>query len=172
MKQRISLRFATVAFAFYWLTPGIAVADCMKEVPLALAMAITRYAEKVPDTYVAVMHDLNSDGSPEAVVFLTDEEFCGSGGCNLLVFQRRAQAWHLVSYTLAVKPPIRVVPQRQRGWSSLSVFVQGGGIVHGYSAILPFGKRGYPLSPTTPPAFRAHGKVTGDVLITSYRCLP
>lgn len=170
MKQRAFLRLAAIAVVYCWSVHAVAAAGCLRSVPQALAKAIESYAKKVPDSYVAVLRDLNDDGLPEAVVFLTDSDFCGSGGCNLLVFQQRSHAWHLVSHTFIVKPPIRVLPQRQRGWHSLGVFVQGGGIIDGYTAVLPFVKSGYPINPTALPAFRAHNETAGDVLVSSYRC--
>src|SRR5437870_10823824 len=32
--------------------------------------------------------DLNGDGRPEVLVYLRGREVCGTGGCNLMVFQR------------------------------------------------------------------------------------
>jgi hypothetical protein len=50
------------------------------------------------------------------------------------------------------RPPIAVLPTRTHGWRDISVFVAGGGILPGYSAVLPFDGEQYPENPSVPPA--------------------
>src|ERR1041385_8331670 len=40
--------------------------------------------------YFAAFVDLNGDGKPEAVVYLSGRLWCGSGGCHTLILERRA----------------------------------------------------------------------------------
>jgi hypothetical protein len=35
--------------------------------------------------YVLAFRDLDTDGTPEAIVYLVGKKWCGSGGCNTLI---------------------------------------------------------------------------------------
>lgn len=37
--------------------------------------------------YYPVAKDLNSDGVPETIVYLTGRKWCGSGGCTILILK-------------------------------------------------------------------------------------
>jgi len=138
-------------------------------IPDSLMRAANR--EQAPDTgYSAALYDLNGDGSREALVFLTGQHQCGSGGCPLVVFQRVAGTWQVVQTITIAKPPIRVLATRHRGWRSLGVEVSGGGILQPYEAVLDFGRKGYPSNPTVPPAHRSPNRMDGHTLIPGYHC--
>ncbi|MGF2636754.1 hypothetical protein ACQUFW_10370 [Acinetobacter johnsonii] len=51
-----------------------------------LKLAIQAYTQDQSD-YQTSLYDLNQDGIDDAVVLLSGMEWCGSGGCTLLVFQ-------------------------------------------------------------------------------------
>ncbi|MEQ1742269.1 MAG: hypothetical protein ABL869_07220 [Candidatus Nitrotoga sp.] len=53
------------------------------------------------------------------------------------------------------------------GWHSIGVWVQGGGIQHGYEAELSFDGKTYPRNPTVSPSKRLEEKITGEDVITS-----
>jgi hypothetical protein len=110
--------------------------------------------------------DLNGDSIPEAIVRIIDPQDCGSGGCNLYVLRRRGLRYQIVSHTTISRPPIRVLPSRSHGWLDLGVFVEGGGILPGYEAVLSFNGRSYPLNPTVAPARRARGPIRGRIVIS------
>jgi hypothetical protein len=169
MKCSALFSLAITAIACCVPAHSIAATPCAT-LPQALAETLESHGWGSPGSYVAALHDLNGDGSPEAVILLTGRDWCGSGGCTLLVLRQRGPRWQLVSKTSIVRPPIRVLPGHQHGWPMLSVYVAGGGIIPGYTSILPFGKSGYPVNPTVSPAFHAHGAPTGYLLIGSYRC--
>jgi hypothetical protein len=117
--------------------------------------------------YIAVFRDLNGDGTPEAIVYLVSNEWCGSGGCNTFILVRDANTWRIVTSITVTRPPIRVLTNRVNGWLSIGVWVQGGGILRGYEAELCFDGRSYPSSPSLPPARRLDRKVAGLVVIPS-----
>jgi hypothetical protein len=107
-----------------------------------------------PDTrYVSAWTDLNGDGRPEAFVYLISGAYCGSGGCNLMIFTPDGRSWRQVADMSVTNPPIRVLDSRTRGWNDISVFVAGGG-ARGYPALLAFNGRSYPGNPTVAPARR------------------
>jgi hypothetical protein len=117
--------------------------------------------------YSLAFRDLNGDGVPEAIVYLIGKQWCGSGGCNLLVFQKSGASWKLITKMTITNPPIRMIDTKTNGWHNLGVWVQGGGIQPGYEAELRFNGRSYPKNPSVPPARRAAKSLSGQVLIGS-----
>jgi hypothetical protein len=138
-------------------------------IPNSLAHAAQRLGVASND-YVAALHDLNGDGYPEALLFLSGQGQCGSGGCPLIVLQRISGAWKETKTITITKPPIRVLANRHHGWQSLGVQVSGGGILEPYEAVLDFGSNGYPSNPTVPPAHHSRAGAPGRTLIRDYRC--
>ena len=119
--------------------------------------------------YVAVLRDLNGDGIPEAIVYILSNASCGSGGCNALVLRIDHDSWKITTKITVCQLPIRVLKKKSSGWSSLAVWVQGGGIQPGYEAELDFNGRSYPGNPTVPPAMRLDGPTAGETVIGSVR---
>ena len=127
----------------------------------------TRFQEdraNYPDTrYVSAWADLNGDGRPEAFVYLISGAYCGSGGCNLMIFTPAGRSWRAVADMSVTNPPIRVLDSRTRGWNDISVLVAGGGS-RGYTALLAFNGTSYPDNPSVARALRR--AVPGRVLIS------
>jgi hypothetical protein len=115
--------------------------------------------------YEAAFYDLNDDGVQEAIVYLTDGQWCGSGGCLTLVLKQQGETWAVVARISVVHLPIRVLQNVSHGWHSLAVEVRGGGVKSGYEAELPFDGKSYPSNPTIPPARRLEGKPLGETII-------
>lgn len=138
-----------------------------------LTQALKNFAHdpSVPDQdrgtrYVAAFRDLRGDGAVEAIVYLVDSDYCGSGGCTTLILEKKEGSWKIVSSIATTRPPIRVLPKKSHGWHSLSVFVAGGGILQGYDAELDFNGKRYPPSPSVPAA-KPLRDPTGEVVIRS-----
>jgi len=96
--------------------------------------------------------DLDGDGVAEVLVYSTDPDECGSGGCDLVVFARQGSGYRRVADIGPAQLPIRILPTRTRGWSDLGVEVGGGGIHHFYEARLRSDGATYPDNPTVAPA--------------------
>lgn len=124
-----------------------------------------RASEPAPAHYSRALADLNGDHAPEALVYLSGRDWCGSGGCNLYILHRQAGRWQLVNSVTIAKPPIRIMATKSRGWSDIGVYVSGGGITHGYEAVLRFSGVRYPGNPTVAPAFRAGKGAEGRTVI-------
>jgi hypothetical protein len=78
------------------------------------------------------MVDLNGDSSPETVVHVTDQSFCGNGGCPIVTFKRGATGLELVGSSGFVRKPIYVLNEVQGGWHTLAAVVglgDGAGLV-------------------------------------------
>src|ERR1700732_3658792 len=72
--------------------------------------------ESADSAYVAAFRDLNGDGVDEAVVYLLGSNWCGSGGCNMLVLRQEHGSWKVVSTITIVRPPVRVLESTSNGW--------------------------------------------------------
>ena len=77
--------------------------------------------------YVYGRADLNGDGSEEVFVYLLGSIFCGTGGCNLLLFTAAEDGYSLVNNFPVSRLPIIVSPETTGGWSNLVKPESGGG---------------------------------------------
>jgi hypothetical protein len=117
------------------------------------------------DRFVVAFADLNGDGKPEAIVHLTSNHWCGSGGCTTLILVRNGDSWKVLTRITITQSPIRVLTTESNGWRSIAVWVQGGGIQPGYEAELRFDGKTYPTNPSVAPARHIVGKAEGKVVI-------
>ncbi len=124
----------------------------------------TLFKQQQPSSFSFQSIDLNGDGSNEVVVYVSGKEWCGSGGCLLLVLKRTRTTFTFVGRTTITWPPIRVLDHKTNGWRDITVRVQGGGIIPGYEAVLAFDGKHYPTNPTVPPAHPALSGLPGQVL--------
>jgi len=116
--------------------------------------------------YSAAFVDLNGDGTPEAIIHVTGRQWCGSGGCHMLILARKGSSYRVVTETTITRPPVRVLRSTSHGWRNIAVWVEGGGIQPGYEAELQFDGTTYPSNPTAPPARPLAGNVAGDVVLS------
>lgn len=118
-----------------------------------------------PDTrYVVAWADLNGDRRPEALVYLTSGNYCGSGGCRLYIYTPERGSWSQHGMLTITNPPIMVLNSRSHGWRDLAVHVSGGG-ARPRNAIVRHGRTTYQSNPSLAPAL---GRGTaGRVLITA-----
>ena len=100
-------------------------------------------------TYALV--DLNDDGMPDAVVLLTGRDWCGSGGCTMLILKGMRNGFTLLSKATISNQPIKVLPDREHGWHTLLVSVKGGGIQPGGLVLMRFNGTKFPLNPSVQP---------------------
>jgi hypothetical protein len=116
--------------------------------------------------YAVGWKDLNGDGRPEAIVYLTGRGWCGSGGCTLLVLERSGEGFSVRARTTITRAPIAVLPSASHGWRDLVVGVGGVGARPG-QAVLPFRGDRYAGNPTLPPARRLVGHEVAEVLLNA-----
>ena len=66
--------------------------------------------------------DLNQDGQDEAIVLLKGLDWCGSGGCTMLIFQGKPnQQFDFLSKTTLVNTPVYSTTYIHNGWKQLLV---------------------------------------------------
>lgn len=97
--------------------------------------------------YRWLKHDLNGDAKPELLVQL---DWCGSGGCTLLIFQHTDQEWRFNSRVTLVRTPFQLAPGTSHGWQDLLLSVSGGGSEPALHR-LQYNGISYPLNPSLAP---------------------
>lgn len=97
--------------------------------------------------YRWLTYDLNGDGNEELI---TQLDWCGSGGCTLLVFENHQQSWRFNSRITLVNTPINLGNNHNDGWQDMILFVSGGGAIPNQH-ILKYNGVSYPLNPSTAP---------------------
>lgn len=109
------------------------------------------------DRWQIAWADVNHDGLEDALVLAGDPDWCGSGGCALLVLEAIAEydQEELGPYVVAaeidmVNGPVRLSAERTEGWSDLLVQSEDG-----ETRRLRFDGETYPYSP-------ADGVASGD----------
>jgi hypothetical protein len=149
------------------LLPGSAIAATTTSLEAAVAAALGE-----PIAFARADVDLNQDAHTDAIVLLRSANWCGSGGCTMLIFKGTASGYSLVSRSTITAPPIRVLPTSQFGWSDLVVHSNGTGDV-----VLRFDGAGYPSNPSlqTAPTAKQLGsavKVLGSASNNSFKVTP
>ena len=122
--------------------------------------------EETTSKYLSAFVDLKDDGSHQVIVYFTSNDWCGSGGCTMLVLSPEGSSLKVITRTTITRPPIRVLASKSNGWHDISVWVQGGGIMLGYEAKLSFNGKRYPGNPSVYPATKIKGKVEGRLVIS------
>lgn len=117
----------------------------------ALEKAIKAWAEEpTAPIYKHAFADLNDDGIDDAVVLITDNQYCGSGGCSFVIFKGVTGGFNVVSSSTITRAPILLLPEKRKGWHTLSVFVAGGGAKSG-KVMMRFDGTEYPGNPSMEP---------------------
>ena len=97
-----------------------------------------------------------------ALVYLVGMNWCGSGGCNLLILRPGAAGWETVGNVSRASTPVRVLTTATNGLPDIAITVSGGGGPPAYEAKLSFDGRTYPRFPSDDPL----GEAEGTVVIT------
>jgi len=111
-------------------------------------------------------HDLNGDGIGEAIIYLEGDRLCGTGGCDTTIVIKDDHGLRTLTLIGLTRPPIRVLDSSSRGWKDISVQAPGTGSDVAQDMVLSFDGNTYPDNPSGPPARRASGKETGNVIIS------
>jgi hypothetical protein len=59
--------------------------------------------------------DLNGDGAPEVIVYVSSKAWCGSGGCTMLILAREKSTFRIITRTTITRPPIRILKSKSQG---------------------------------------------------------
>jgi hypothetical protein len=132
------------------------VADYLK----SLAVRDTR-----PSRYIYTFVHLSNEDRAEAVVYLSGDPWCGSGGCTILILNANDAGFKVISHLPATKLPIRLLKAKSHGWHDLAVWRHGSGI--NYEERLVYDGVGYWFSSSDVKGRRAVGQEEGKVILSS-----
>jgi len=107
--------------------------------------------------------DLNGDGKDEVIVLITDEKYCGSGGCTMEVFHAEKGGFIFISGSTIVKPPIQILNSMSHGWKNIAVST---GKIR--DVILKFNGKAYPLNPSLQPKATQQELMSAVTIIETY----
>lgn len=92
-------------------------------------------------------YDLDFDAVDEAIVLLSGRDWCGSGGCKLLVLRPEIEDYQVIMLSTVTRPPIGVLGSYTNGFRDIVVHVGGGGRPF-EPVVMRFDGRMYPANPT------------------------
>jgi len=100
-----------------------------------------------------------TNGAHQVVVYVSGPHWCGTGGCTLLVLTSGNGSYQVVSKTIGVQLPVRVLPGETGGWHDLGVRSAEG------AKRLAFNGRRYPINAYSFPSQRLTGNHQSEVVI-------
>jgi hypothetical protein len=149
--RRITLNARCRLVLALMVTTTVVAQLALADEPPGLSDAVRKYShEATTPHFEYALADLNGDGIPDAIVRLTAADWCGSGGCTMLIFRGGAQGYTFVVKATITQKPIKVSPETSHGWHSLLVSVRGGGAQPGF-ALMRFNGTEYPRNPSVQP---------------------
>ena len=140
--------------------------------PPGLSDAVRKFShERTAPHFEYALVDLNDDGVPDAVVRLTARDWCGSGGCTMLIFRGESQRYTFMAKATITQKPIKVSPEAQHGWHTLLVPARGRGAGPGF-ALMRFNGTEYPRNPSVQPQASAEQVAAATTLDFHERMAP
>lgn len=99
--------------------------------------------DDVNDRYIYFYEDLNDDKKDEIIVFLWGDNYSGTGGGTLMIFNNK---YNLISKTTVVNMPIIISKNKTNGYRDIIVKVEGGGVYKEFYSVLQYENNKYPLN--------------------------
>lgn len=126
------------------LCPAAATAQSASSVRGAVEAWTAAQGSYTAPSFKQALTDLDGDHHSDAIVLLSGPDWCGSGGCQLLVFRGTTAGFEFISACTVASEPIRVSSMKTNGWRTLIVYSKGRGDV-----LLPFDGTRYPGNTST-----------------------
>lgn len=131
-------------FLLSLLSPTTLFAQSAPSVRAAVEAWVVSQGSYSTPTYRQALTDLDDDRRADVIVLLNGPDWCGTGGCQMLVFRGTTAGFEFVSASSVASEPIRVSPMKSNGWRTLIVSSKGRGDV-----LLPFDGTRYPSNAST-----------------------
>lgn len=97
-----------------------------------------------PTRYSSAFVDLNDDGTKEVIAYITGRDWCGTGGCTMLILIPEGGSYKAITRVPAVRLPVRMLATKSNAWHDISVVARINGTEPLYEAILSFDGKSYP----------------------------
>ena len=127
-----------------------------------LVRAVAGQTGNADNKYLEKFVDLNGDNVLDAVVLLQGMDFCGSGGCTMMVFEGGNDAMTFKSKSTVSETPIRVAASKTNGWNDLIVSSDG------KDRRMVFDGSKYPGNPSVLPQAAGEDVTSASVAIASH----
>ena len=123
--------FLSVAFVPAFTQSMPKQAEVSERAKRTLRAFLQTFDAELKDRFVAALTDLNGDGSPEGIVYLTSNVWCGTGGCTMLILEQAGGSWRLLTKASITRPPIRVLGTKSNGWRDVGVWCKAAAFSRG-----------------------------------------
>ena len=117
--------------------------------------------EREATRYSSAFVDLRDNGEQEAIVYLSSDGWCGTGGCTLLILAPESTSYRVVTKIPAVRLPIRMLTSKNKGWHDVTV-VAGKPL---QEQVLPFDGKTYPRNASMLPAYPLTREAKGKIVM-------
>ena len=121
--------------------------------------------DNLESRYLSAWINLDDKGEQEVIIYLFDDDWCGSGGCATLILRKEGTSYKVITKITATRPPIRVLKAKSHGWHNLTVVVYDGWTIEAYEAELQFDGKTYPTNPTLAPAGPLENNALREIVI-------
>lgn len=149
---------------YLWLCLSFIILGCSNQANLEsdLQQSISKITKETNSIFSTRYADLNGDGLDEALVFLKEMQWCGSGGCTLLIFKNLGNHYQFISKSSVTSAPISVAKTENNGWKDLIVWSRGSGLV-----LMTFNGNKYPQNPSLEPLANRSQILGSQLIFTS-----
>ncbi|MUJ23615.1 hypothetical protein [Aliivibrio fischeri] len=130
---------------YWWILFSLFLFGCNEEaheIP-DINQAVSLISQENKPNFDVGYADLNSDGLDDAIVMLKGMNWCGSGGCTVLIFQNTGSDFTFISKSTVTGSPIRIAETKTSGWNDIIVWSKGKG-----SVLMRFDGESYPSNPS------------------------
>jgi hypothetical protein len=125
-------------------------------------------AETKTTEFAAAFVDLRDEGTREAIVYLSSNGWCGTGGCTMLILAPEGTSYRVISKIPVVRLPIRVLTTKTNGWHDIAVVGRKSGTEPLYESVLSFDGKSYPyVSEGTELHQKSEGKIVMPATLKS-----
>lgn len=137
--------------------PPLPIAPATETSDPALQAALAEFLGEEADSTRWVTRIVGQGDQRLALIYLVGMNWCGSGGCNLLILRHTPTGWEQVGNISRVSNPVRMLETSTNGLPDIGVTVSGGGGPPAYEAKASFDGRSYPRFPSDEPLVGADG---------------
>lgn len=158
-ESKLSLKFLATLLVSTWVVCACATESATSDDALKVFLKsylrdpVTKEDRTTRYSVASVSLD---DRTPMKLVYISGQQWCGSGGCAALLLKPDQSSFKIIQKFTLVRLPIRVLSTKTAGWHDLAMWVRGGGISPAM-VVLRYSGSKYPSNPSTAPSLRSTG---------------
>ncbi|MUK63086.1 hypothetical protein GNP81_05560 [Aliivibrio fischeri] len=147
---------------YWWILFSLFLFGCNEEVHEIpdINQAVSLISQENKPNFDVGYVDLNSDGFDDAIVMLKGMNWCGSGGCTVLIFQNTGSDFTFISKSTVTGLPIRIAETKTGGWNDIIVWSKGKG-----SVLMRFDGDSYPSNPSVQSVVSEEQELSSKIIL-------